>query len=51
MTAIIWVSKAEFEKFLGTFELELVRGEETKSYVIQVDDDGEDFIFRRYFED
>lgn len=43
--------KAEFEKFLGTFELELVRGEETKSYVIQVDDDGEDFIFRRYFED
>ncbi|MDE7325770.1 MAG: hypothetical protein K2N63_05785 [Lachnospiraceae bacterium] len=43
--------KAEFEKFIGTFELELVRGEETKSYVIQVDDDGEDFIFRRYFED
>lgn len=42
--------KAEFEKFIGTFELELVLGEETKSYMIQVDDDGEDFIFRRYFE-
>lgn len=41
---------AEFEKFIGTFELELVRGDETKSYIIQVDDDGEDFIFRRYFE-
>ncbi|MDE7212643.1 MAG: hypothetical protein K2O03_14525 [Lachnospiraceae bacterium] len=42
--------KAEFEKFIGTFELELVLGEESKSYIIQVDDDGEDFIFRRYFE-
>lgn len=42
--------RAEFEKFIGTFELELVRGEEIKSYIIQVDDDGEDFIFRRYFE-
>lgn len=42
--------KAEFEKYIGTFELELVRGEETKSYIIQVDDDGEDFVFRRYFE-
>lgn len=42
--------KAEFEKFIGTFELELVRGDETKSYIIQVDNDGEDFVFRRYFE-
>ncbi len=42
--------KAEFEKYIGTFELELVRGEEKKSYIIQVDDDGEDFVFRRYFE-
>lgn len=46
---VIEEGKAEFEKFIGTFELELVCGEEKKSYVIQVDDDGEDFIFRRYF--
>lgn len=48
---VIEEGKAEFEKFIGTFELELVRGEEKKSYVIQVDDDGEDFIFRRYFDE
>lgn len=42
--------KAEFEKYIGTFELELVRGEESKTYMIQVDDDGEDFVFRRYFD-
>ncbi len=42
--------KAEFEKYIGTFELELVRGDESKTYMIQVDDDGEDFVFRRYFD-
>ena len=42
--------QAMMEKFIGSFTLELIKGDETKSYIIQVDDDGEDFIFRRYFE-
>lgn len=41
---------AEFEKYIGRFTLELVKGTETKSYLIQVDDDGADFEFTRYFE-
>lgn len=41
---------AEFEKYIGSFTLELVKGTETKSYIIQVDDDGEDFEFSKYFE-
>ena len=42
--------QAMMEKFIGSFTLKLVKGDETKSYLIQVDDDGEDFVFRRYFE-
>lgn len=42
--------QAVMEKFIGSFTLELIKGDETKSYIIQVDDDKEDFIFRRYFE-
>lgn len=42
--------QAVIEKFIGSFTLELLKGEETKSYIIQVDDDGEDFVFRRYFD-
>ncbi|MDE7298038.1 MAG: hypothetical protein K2N94_04305 [Lachnospiraceae bacterium] len=42
--------QAVMEKFIGSFTLKLVKGDETKSYLIQVDDDGEDFVFRRYFE-
>ncbi|MBQ9118897.1 MAG: PEGA domain-containing protein [Lachnospiraceae bacterium] len=38
-----------FTKYIGSFTLELVKGTETKSYVILVDDSGEDFEFSRYF--
>lgn len=47
---VIEDGQAVFEKYIGSFTLELVKGDETKSYIIQVDDDGEDFEFRRYFE-
>lgn len=38
------------EKKIGTFSLEMVWNERRMSYMIQVDDNGEDFVLRRYFE-
>ena len=46
---VIEDGSAEFTKYIGSFTLELVKGTETKSYVILVDDSGEDFEFSRYF--
>lgn len=47
---VIEDGKAVFDKRVGSFTLELVRGEERKGYQITIDDDGEDFIFKRYFD-
>lgn len=47
---VIEDGQASFEKYLGSFTLKLIKGDETKNYIIQVDDDGEDFVFRRYFD-
>lgn len=47
---VIEDGEAAFEKYIGSFTLRLIKGDEEKSYIIQVDDDGEDFVFRRYFD-
>ena len=35
-------------KYIGTFTLKLVKADDTKSYIIQVDDDDSDFTLSRF---
>ena len=42
--------QAILEKYIGSFTLELVKGDESITYELQVEDDGQDYIIRRYFE-
>lgn len=42
--------QAILEKYIGSFALDLVKGDESITYQLQVEDDGQDYIIRRYFE-